>query len=482
MYFSKFEVGSFRCFTKKQTLSLATPKKDKIGSGLTFLVGENNSGKTSLLEAMKFSATNNINSSTLRSSDILSYGLCFTYYDTDNVPVQRLKLLHKDACVLKNIGTSLQNNAPTFIPSRRYWSPQVLNQYPLNQISPLSYRNVSLRHQMNDGSYSDSAIADRFHAIQLNTKKRNDFLKLMRSIFPTFQSFTTEHEDQSYITYKTTDNKIRHRVDFLGDGVSSVMLIMAYLVPVNRQQNKEMLVIDEPELSLHPTAQRRLIKLLAKKSCERQILIATHSPYMVDWEYIKNGAKVNRLVHDGKEARIYRLNDYSFYEKLVHADNIYHPFNSNIMAKEIFFSDKILFTEGKDDAYLLSGDGQLDEDINVFSYGVGGCGAFELALTLANDIGVQKAAVIIDGGETESQIAKQLKSGFGKYLIVQWNRHDIRDKDGWYEVSRDEPGKPGRYHHPVKGYFTSKGEKKPARDLDDYNDKIQAVNQYFLQK
>ena len=479
MYISKFEVKSFRCFIKKQTLSFAIPKNKKVGSGLTFLVGENNSGKTSLLEAMKFSAAdNNIDSSTLRSSDILNSSIRFAFYDMNSKVVQQLSLLHKDACVLKNTGANL-SNPPIFIPSRRYWSPQVLNQYPSNQPTPFSHRNTSLRRQINDGAFNDSTIADYFNKIQLDNRKRNKFLKLMRSVFPNFQSFTTEHEDRIYITYKTTDNQIQHRVDFLGDGVSSVMLILAYLMNSN---NKSMLVIDEPELSLHPTAQKRLIKLLAKQSYKRQILIATHSPYMVDWEYIKNGARVNRLVHDGKESNIYKLQEYSIYQKLVHADNWHHPFNSNIMAKEIFFSDKILFTEGKDDACLLSNDGQLDDDINIFSYGVGGCESFKLALTLADDIGIQKAAVIIDGGERESKIAKQLEKDFGKYLIVQWNKHDIRDKDGRREGLKDEADQSGKYYPPVEGYFTAKGKRKPDESLDDYYEKMQKINQYFLQK
>ena len=152
------------------------------------------------------------------------------------------------------------------------------------------------------------------------------------------------------------------------------------------------------------------------------------------------------------------------------------------MAKEIFFSDKILFTEGKDDACLLSNDGQLDDDINIFSYGVGGCESFKLALTLANDIGIQKAAVIIDGGERESKIAKQLEKDFGKYLIVQWNRHDIRDKDGRREDLKDEADQSGKYYPPVEGYFTTKGKRKPDESLDDYYEKMQKINQYFLQK
>lgn len=345
MYISQFEVRSFRCFVKKQILSLAIPRKNKVGSGLTFLVGENNSGKTSLLEAMKFSAANNsnIDSSTLRSSDILSHNINFTFYDNNGDIIQQLKLSHKDSCILINTGTILPN-APLFIPSRRYWSPQVLNQHLPNQINSFSYRNTSLRQQINGGAFSDSAIADYFHTMQLDNRKRNKFLRLMRSVFPNFQSFTTEHEDQIYVTYKTTDNQIKHWVDFLGDGVSSVMLILAYLM---NNDNKTMLVVDEPELSLHPTAQKRLIKLLATWSRKRQILIATHSPYMVDWEYIKNGAKVNRLVHNGKESTIYKLQDYSVYQKLIREDNWHHPFNSNIMAKEIFFQTKFFLRREK---------------------------------------------------------------------------------------------------------------------------------------
>ena len=113
---------------------------------------------------------------------------------------------------------------------------------------------------------------------------------------------------------------------------------------------------------------------------------------------------------------------------------------------------------------------------------MGGCESFKLALTLADDIGIQKAAVIIDGGERESKIAKQLEKDFGKYLIVQWNRHDIRDKDGRREDLKDEADQSGKYYPPVEGYFTTKGKRKPDESLDDYYEKMQKINQYFLQK
>lgn len=110
MYISKFEAKSFRCFIGKQILSFAIPKNNKVGSGLTFLVGENNSGKTSLLEAMKFSAAdNNIDSSTLRSSDILNPSIRFAFYDINSKVTQQLSLLHEDALsVARSIRTFMK--------------------------------------------------------------------------------------------------------------------------------------------------------------------------------------------------------------------------------------------------------------------------------------------------------------------------------------------------------------------------------------
>ena len=58
-------------------------------------------------------------------------------------------------------------------------------------------------------------------------------------------------------------------------------------------------VIDEPELSVHPALQKRLMALFLEYSKTHQIIVCTHSPYFVNWEAIVNGANLIRVVKEG---------------------------------------------------------------------------------------------------------------------------------------------------------------------------------------
>ena len=51
-YYKKFTIKGFRSFLEQQTLTLALPIIGKKGSGITYLVGKNNSGKTTLIEGL----------------------------------------------------------------------------------------------------------------------------------------------------------------------------------------------------------------------------------------------------------------------------------------------------------------------------------------------------------------------------------------------------------------------------------------------
>jgi predicted ATPase len=67
------------------------------------------------------------------------------------------------------------------------------------------------------------------------------------------------------------------------------------------------IVIDEPELSLHPSLQRRLAILISDVARTRQIICATHSPYFITPEALLGGAIIARsylLEHSSKIAHL----------------------------------------------------------------------------------------------------------------------------------------------------------------------------------
>ena len=168
------------------------------------------------------------------------------------------------------------------------------------------------------------------------------------------------------------------------------------------------------------------------------------------------------------ESLVLELKKYDNYKKLIKGSNWQQPFLMDIVAKEIFFHDNILFVEGQEDVGLLKQDNQLSDSVNLFGYGVRGINAFEFAFQLAKDLGVKKAGVLLDAGVDEDSIKNELETNFTdvEYKVIQWNKEDIRDKER-YEQKRKT------------GYFDRSGVKKPSGQLDDFDERIEEINSYF---
>lgn len=101
-------------------------------------------------------------------------------------------------------------------------------------------------------------------------------------------TLTVEFDDEKHQTIqaafqtaamKAADQKRTKPLELAGFGFLQVIQIFAYLVyfrPV-------LLLVDEPDSHLHPTAQERLVKVLAKaaKQFGTQVILTTHSPSVV---------------------------------------------------------------------------------------------------------------------------------------------------------------------------------------------------------
>ena len=74
-------------------------------------------------------------------------------------------------------------------------------------------------------------------------------------------------------------NSLDIKVDNLGSGVEMIISLL-YLETLASLSNEEILIIiDEPELHLHPSLQEKFIQYLKNISSEKQIIVSTHSPY-----------------------------------------------------------------------------------------------------------------------------------------------------------------------------------------------------------
>ena len=83
-----------------------------------------------------------------------------------------------------------------------------------------------------------------------------------------------------------------HRLNQQGSGVQNVVAIANAF-----GNHHQLFLFDEPEVSLHPQVQKRIFKFLHAASAKKQIIIATHSPYLLAWSSIRDG-KVYRFSQD----------------------------------------------------------------------------------------------------------------------------------------------------------------------------------------
>jgi len=83
-------------------------------------------------------------------------------------------------------------------------------------------------------------------------------------------------------------------IRFAGAGMWEALVLSALLA-----EEDKVLVLDEPALNLHPPLQRRILKALRER--EGQVILITHSPYMIPLDEPQDLRRIFRFYKDEKE-------------------------------------------------------------------------------------------------------------------------------------------------------------------------------------
>lgn len=130
----------------------------------------------------------------------------------------------------------------------------------------------------------------------------------------------------------------------VNDASSGEKEILVYLFAIfGLNVRQAVVIVDEPELHLHPRLQKNLYRLFSElaETTGNQFILATHSPVFVSPASIQY---VSRVYNDEGESKIIRLNDTS----LPNAKHLFNIVNSQ-NNEALFFADHVLLVEGLSD-------------------------------------------------------------------------------------------------------------------------------------
>ena len=425
---TKLSIHGLRGFGEKKEMDFAIPN-GTIGSGITYFVGQNNSGKTTILEAIEAFNCNYGNSPSFSEKK--------RNVKFDNGRIE-LTVVQNGTCF--KICTPSSGGSETFLYENDERVIQRQNDYkPVYCLA--SRRNFEQEFNKGLTSRDDYLYNRVFKSVtrlgrlsdfQLRLfemfEKKEEFDSVLKKALGDDLNWTIDQTENGNYYLKLIFNGCTHSSEGMGDGIWSIFTICDALYD---SKEGDTIAIDEPELSLHPSLQKRVINLLKEYSKDRQIIIFTHSSYFIEWDSILNGAKLYRtLKNENDDIDLYGLTDRSveIIRKLV--KDLQKPHILGLEAKEIFFiPDQIILVEGQDDVVMYS---KAAEQVGksfagtFFGWGAGGAGNIELLITILNDLGYKKIFSIFDGNKKEDK--EKLEEFYTEYEFCVISKADVRDK------------------------------------------------------
>lgn len=422
MHLERLEVTGLRGFAKTECLELAIPNGE-FGSGITVLVGPNNAGKSTIVEAFAI----------LSRSDPQDghYGSSIPRGKRNERAGSKVHLRvvrqGDKASELKTIAAggalteTLWGSVGAFVvPSRRIFHP-FFERFPeymsrstyANQGAHPSLRSSTL-DRINERIFSAHGGRDRFNSV---------FAKVVDPV----PDWNIEQTDDGRYYLQFRFGNAVHSSDGLGDGLLSIWLIVDALYDSSRG---EIIVIDEPEQSLHPAMQKRLFALLGEHARDRQLVYATHSPYFLNWTAVFNGARVTRVWRKEERSVLSALKPETAARLRGLTRNLHNPHVLGVDAGEAFFlEDKVILVEGQDDVvyYRLIGE-QIGREMpgEFFGWGVGGAGNMAHIAQMLADLGFERVVGILD--KDQEALKPELESRFPQFRFFVIPAPDVRTK------------------------------------------------------
>jgi predicted ATPase len=441
-FLKTLSIAGYRGFNEQCVISLAIPKSQRAGSGLTVITGANNSGKSTVIEALLARSGNQTPSfsegTRNKQADfvriVYQFGIAST--EEGGQPLEgRIEVIESQnsgssQSVHKSEGVEVPNRHAFdldpihVVPSRRGFKPY------FNR-SQGTLREYQKNHGLPARRMSELASFEmRLFDIEKAPGEFNDLLGELLGYTP---KWTIDQSSEGNYYIRLGNGVTSHSSDGAGEGIISLFSIVDALTST---PSGGIVAIDEPELSLHPAIIRRLVRAVVRLSSEKQVVIATHSPYFIDPTAIAQGAALIRVTSKESASKVYQLSEQGRLAlKKIHnpeSPNTKAPHTFGLDARELFFQDDgIVLTEGQDDVMLYPiVASQLPIGSvpgHLFGWGVGGAGNMVHLCRLLKDMGYEKVAGLLDNDQETT--LHMLKQAFSGYVFFTIPAKDVRDKE-----------------------------------------------------
>lgn len=427
MSIKKLTINGLRGFSDETNIQFAIPDNLTPGSGLTILVGPNNSGKSTIIEAVHLltSSSNVIPISSrnvknnykikIESEDLNGNIRAIESTEYNGAFVQK-KYNNQDIDFWPdNMNTFILSSKRTFSSTFSNNNYQDRNNYKGN-VRESDYRN---EHNLNND------FGGRL--LTIYKENRNKFDSCLEKVISPIPKWTIESSNSNNLYLEFSFDKIKHSSNGAGDGYINIFNIVDSLYD---STENNVILIDEPEISLHPDLQRKLFNLLVEYSKDKQIIVSTHSPYFVDWSLFSEKTKIIRLKKEIDSIKFFELSENTKKDISKILNDYQKPHILSLNANEIFFlNDNVILTEGQDDVLCykeLFKKANYSSPASFFGWGAGGAQKMRYILNILKDLGYNNVFTILDNDQKEE--VPNLQEEYPNYYFFSIAANDVRNK------------------------------------------------------
>jgi len=419
MSIQTLEICGLRGFGRSQKITFAIPN-GTLGSGLTIFVGPNSGGKSTIVEALRaLSMRREQSFSVGKRNQEAKDRVMISAVDTAGAS-HKLETIESGGSEASYSGTDALGRIYV-LPSRRFFEPLFGKSSATRDAYITGYSLPPTR-----GSALNQ-FAHRLFALQEDGAKKKQFNEVLERLVQPLPNWTIDLADSGQYFLKFRTGKSSHNSDGLGEGLVSCFFIVDALYD---STENDIIVIDEPELSLHPALQRRLSGLLRQYASKLQIILATHSVYMVDFHSIVAGAEIARVFLRGGNTEVRALTRESIKRIEPFLRNRDNPHILGLDAREVFFlDDGVILVEGQDDVVAYP---EIASQVGAsfkghfFGWGVGGADNTMAVGNMLRDFGCSRVTAIFDGNKRDA--AERFRSEFQEFGCLVIEADDVRTK------------------------------------------------------